>query len=390
MNIEQKVSEYYDYMIGLRRHFHAHPEVSRQEYQTAQRVRQELDSMGISWRPCGFETGTLAVIRGAKPGRTILLRGDMDALTVQEETGLPFSSENEGIMHACGHDCHTATLLTAARILNDIKDELCGTVKLAFQPAEEVAEGALAMIEQGALDGVDGCFGIHVMPHLDTGKVSIAAGPRMSAADVVFVDVTGKGGHASTPHLCVDAVTVTSAIVTNLQTIVSREVDPFQPVVLTIGKMEAGTRSNVVAEYGKLEGTVRYYDESLAPVLREAVERIVNDTAKAFRAAANVRYLPVMPPVINDPAVTEVALRAGAKALGADAVIQTPPLTSSEDFSYFMQKVPGVFAFVGVKDPSCDTVWPLHSGKFKPVESALVNSVKLYVQMALEFNAQAE
>lgn len=246
------------------------------------------------------------------------------------------------------------------------------------------------MIEQGALEGVDGCFGIHVMPDIEAGKVSITEGPRMSAADVLFIDIAGKGGHASTPHLCVDAVTVTSAIVTNLQSIVSREIDPFKPAVLTIGKMEAGTRSNAVAEYGKLEGTVRYYDSELGSVFKESVERIVTNTANAFRAKVNVKYLPVMPPTINDPAVTEIALRAGIKALGADAVVQTPPVTSSEDFAFYMQKVPGVFAFVGVKDKNCDTVWSLHSGKFSPVEAALINSVKMYVQMAVEFNTQSE
>ena len=388
MNIDQKAREYYDYMIAMRRHFHAHPEVSREEHQTAKRIRQELDEMGISWRPCGFETGTLATIKGSKPGRTILLRGDIDALTVEEETGLPFASENKGIMHACGHDCHAATLLTAARILNEMKDELSGTVKLAFQPAEEVGEGALSMIEQGALDGVDGCFGIHVMPDLDAGKVSICAGPRMSAADVFFIDVAGKGGHGSTPHQCIDAVIVTSAIVNNLQTIVSREIDPFKPAVLTIGRIEAGTRSNIIAEYGKLEGTIRYYDPSLAPVFRNSLERIVADTAHTFRAETHTRYINVMPPTINDPEVTEIAISAGKKILGEEAVISTPPLTSSEDFAFYMQKVPGVFAFVGVKNSTCDEIWPLHSGKFVPEESALINSVKLYVQMALEFNSQ--
>lgn len=387
MHISQLAQAYSDEMIQLRRHFHAHPEVSRKEYETSKRIREELDRFGIPWRQCGFETGVLATIHGAKPGRTILLRGDMDALTVDEETELPFASQTAGVMHACGHDCHTATLLTAARILHEMRSELCGTVQVAFQPAEEVAEGALAMIEQGALDGVDGCFAIHVAPDIEAGKVSIAAGPRMSGADAFFIDITGKGGHGSAPHQCIDAVVVTSAMVNNLQTIVSREMDPFSPAVLTIGRIEAGTRSNVVAGYGKLEGSARYYDPVSASKFRESVERIVTSTAHTFGAEAKLRYLTVMPPTINDPGMTQIAAAAGAKVLGAEAVIETPPTAGSEDFAFYMQQVPGVLAFVGIGSKACGATWPLHSGKFCVDESALMNSVKLYVQMAMDFNA---
>lgn len=387
MNVKEAAAKYGDYLIEMRRYFHAHPEISGKEYETSKRVKSELDKFGIPWRPCGMETGILATIQGAKPGKTILLRGDMDALTVQEESGLPFASENPGVMHACGHDCHISTLLTAARVLNDVKADLCGTVRLAFQPAEETAEGAKSMIENGALDGVDGCFGIHVWSNVSAGKVALAPGPRMAAADQFSIDVKGKGGHGSAPHQCVDAAVVTSAIVTNLQTIVSREIDPGDPAVLTVGRMEAGTRWNVVAEYGRLEGTTRYFTRDLYQRFPEMMERVVTQTAQTFRAEAKLKYDHIVPPTINDDHMTEVAIGAAAKALSPDAVISIDRITGGEDFSFFMEKVPGAIALMGVGNEACGAVWPQHSGKYRVDENALINSVLLYAQVAVDFNA---
>ncbi|WP_312940818.1 amidohydrolase [Oscillibacter sp.] len=387
MNLKEAAAKYGDYLIEMRRYFHAHPEVSGKEYETSKRIKAELDKFGIAWRPCGLETGILATIQGEKPGKTILLRGDMDALTVQEETGLPYASEASGVMHACGHDCHISTLLTAARVLNDVKADLCGTVRLAFQPAEESAQGAKSMIENGALDGVDGCFGIHVWSNVPAGQVALAPGPRMAAADQFSIDIKGKGGHASAPHQCVDAAVVTSAIVTNLQSIVSREVNPSDPAVLTVGRIEAGTRWNVVAEYGRLEGTTRYFSRDLYQSFPEMMERIVTQTAQTFRAEAKLNYDHIVPPAINDDRMTEVAIAAARKAISADAVISVDPVTGGEDFAYFMEKVPGAIALIGVGNEACGAVWPQHSGKYLVDESALINSVLLYAQVAADFNA---
>ena len=387
MNLKEAAAKYGDYLIEMRRCFHAHPEVSGKEYETSKRIKAELDKFGIAWRPCGLETGILATIQGEKPGKTILLRGDMDALTVQEETSLPYASEAAGVMHACGHDCHISTLLTAARVLNDIKADLCGTVRLAFQPAEETALGAKSMIEGGALDGVDGCFGIHVWSNVPAGKVSLAPGPRMAAADQFSIDIKGKGGHASAPHQCVDAAVVASAIVTNLQSIVSREVDPGDPAVLTVGRIEAGTRWNVVAEYGRLEGTTRYFSRDLYQRFPEMMERVVTQTAQTFRAEAKLNYDHIVPPAINDDQMTEVAIGAAHKAISADAVIVIDRITGGEDFAYFMEKVPGAIALMGVGNEACGAVWPQHSGKYRVDESALINSVLLYAQVAVDFNA---
>lgn len=387
MNRKEAAAKYGDYLIEMRRWFHAHPEVSGKEYETSKRVKAELDKLGISWRPCGLETGILATIQGAKPGKTILLRGDMDALTVQEETGLPFASENPGVMHACGHDCHISTLLTAARMLNDLKSELCGTVQLAFQPAEEIAQGAKSMIENGALDGVDGCFGIHVWSDVPAGKVALAPGPRMAAADMFSIDIQGKGGHGSAPHQCVDAAVVASAMVGNLQTIVSREIEPGDPAVLTVGRMDVGTRWNVVAEYAKLEGTTRYFSRDLQTRFEEMMERVVTQTARTFRAEAKLTYDRIVLPTINDEAMTKLSIGAAEKAIGPDSVIAIDRITGGEDFSFFMEKVPGAIALMGVGGEACGAIWPQHSGKYRVDEDALMNSVLLYAQVAMDFNA---
>jgi amidohydrolase len=388
LELKEVAEKYRDYITEKRRWFHAHPEVSGKEYNTSSAIKKELDDAGIPWRPCGLETGVLATIEGARPGRTVLIRGDIDALTVKEETGLDYASENEGVMHACGHDSHIAMLLGAARILNDLKSELCGTVKLAFQPAEETAQGAKSMIEQGALDGVDGCFGMHIWSGIPAGKISIEPGPRMASGDEFKIDVQGKGGHGAAPHLCVDAAIVSSAIVGNLQTIVSREIDPVDPAVLTVGVMQVGTRWNVVSEYGHLEGTTRCFSREVRERFPEMMERIVTDTAKTFRAEAKLDYIWLVPPTINEETVTEIARQSAVKVMGGDAPIVCPKTAGGEDFAFFLEKVPGAIALLGAGSEACGAVWPQHSGKFRIDESVLISGAMLHAQVAMDFNAK--
>lgn len=316
MNVQEIASKYKDYLIEKRRFFHQYPEVSTKEYNTSKAIKEELDKIGVSWRPCGLETGILVTIQGAKPGKTILLRADMDALTVQETTGAPYASKNEGIMHACGHDCHIAMLLTAVRILDDMKDELCGTVKLAFQPAEEVAMGAKSMIEQGALEGVDACFAIHVWTDVKSGTVSLEAGPRMASADEFHITIKGKGCHGAQPEQGVDAVVVTAAMINNLQAIVSREISPADPAVVTVGSIQAGTRWNVVAENSYMTGTTRCFSNEVWSTFKDRMERIVKSTAETYRAEAELEYLRIVPPTVNDPEVVAVAQKSAKTILG--------------------------------------------------------------------------
>ena len=388
LNILETAAKYSDYQIEKRRYFHENPEISEFEFNTSKVVKEELDKIGVPWKACGLETGVLATIKGAKPGKTILIRGDMDALTVQEDTGHSFASKNEGVMHACGHDCHTSMMLTAAHILNDMKSELCGTVKLAFQPAEEVAKGAKSMIENGALEGVDGCFGIHVWSDVPAGHISCEPGPRMASADQFTIHVTGKGGHGAAPHQCIDAAVVSSAIVNNLQTIVSREIAPVDSAVVTVGRMDVGTRWNVVAENAVLEGTSRCFSNETWELLPERIESIAKDTAKVFRAEAEVENIRLVPPTINDEMMSSIACEAAKTIMGEEAPVSAEATMGGEDFAFFMQQVPGAVALLGVGNEACGAVWPQHSGKFCVDESALIKGAMLYAQVAMDFNAR--
>ena len=385
MDIEALTQKYNDYLISLRRWFHAHPEVSEKEYETSKRIKEELDKLGISWRPCGLETGVLATIKGAKPGKTILLRGDIDGLTVQEETGYEFASCNPGVMHACGHDCHISMLLTAAAMLNDIKDELHGTVLLAFQPAEEVATGAKSMIEQGCLDGVDAAFGMHVWSDFEAGKISVRTGATMASGDRFDIDVIGKGGHGAAPHQCVDAAVISAAIVQNLQTGVSREINPVDTAVITVGTINAGTRWNVVAGSAHLSGTTRCFNRDVRAFFPKFIERVATQTARAMRGDAKVSYTPLVPPTINDAALAEEVRGAAVKVFGKDCFADYPVTMGGEDFAYYQEKVPGVMILLGIRNEACDAVYAQHSGHYKVDESALIKGALLHIQVAYDF-----
>jgi len=386
MTLQTIAEKYNDYQIEMRRYFHKNPEVGGKEYETCRKIRDELDKNGIPWVHCGMETGTLATIKGKKPGKTILLRADIDALTVVEETGAEYASTNDGVMHACGHDCHISMLLTAARILNDMKDELCGTVKLAFQPAEEICEGAEAMIAEGAMTGVDGCFAIHVWTDVPSGKICCKTGPMMASVGQFFVDIKGKGGHGAAPHHCVDAAVVASSVVTNLQSIVSRNLNPADAGVITIGCMEAGSLWNVVAEHAHLEGTTRCFDKEVQKQIQEKMETVIQNTANVFGAEAELNYVHLAAPTINDEDMAALVCNSSKKVLGEDALTDMVLTMAGEDFSYFIEESPGAIAFLGTGNPDCGAVYANHNGHFCVDESVLIKGAMLYAQVALDFN----
>lgn len=388
MNIHEIAKDYLPYLTQMRRWFHAHPEIAEKEFETSAKIKEELTKYGISWRECGLETGILATIEGRAPGKTILLRGDMDALPVPENTGLPYASENPGFSHACGHDCHTAGLLTTARLLQEHRDAFCGTVKLAFQPAEEVGTGAPAMIREGALEGVDGAFGIHVWSMVPAGKIALRGGPQLAAVDKFTVSIEGKGGHASAPHECIDPVVCLGAMIGNLQIIVSRQCNPFDSAVLTIGKVESGTLWNVIPSSAYLEGTTRFFTRELQKSFPEMMQRIVDMTAATYRCKAEMTYKRMIPPTINDDAFADMAKTAAAKVVEHQNVVDIGPIATGEDFGIFLENVPGAMALVGVGNEACGAVWPQHSDKYRVDEDALLNSVKLYVQVVLEHNGE--
>ncbi|MEN2995672.1 MAG: M20 family metallopeptidase [Acetomicrobium sp.] len=388
MDIKNLAAEAKDYVIELRREFHMYPEKSGEEIRTSRRVKEELDKMGIPNINAGG-TGIIATIKGEKPGKTVALRADMDALEVSEKNDKPYKSKNEGLMHACGHDGHTAMLLGVAKILSEIKSELPGTVKLIFQPAEEVAQGALRMIDDGAMDGVDNIFGMHLWSGLPTGKVSVEAGPRMAAVDVFDITVRGKGGHGSAPHEGVDAVVVASNIVMALQTIVSREFTPLEPLVVTVGKLVAGTRFNVLASEAKLEGTNRYFNPKIKDVLPQAIERIAKQVAVGYRAEAYVNYKFATSPVINDPESSSLAAKAAEKIVGRDGLVEYEKVMGGEDFAEYLKLAPGVFALVGIGNEKKGTTYPHHNPNFDLDEDVLQIGVALYLQYALDYLNQS-
>lgn len=383
----KKARAYHSYMVELRRFFHEYPELSYQEFNTCAKIRAELDSMGIPWRVCGYKTGTIATITGDKPGKTILLRGDIDALTVPEETGLPYASRVQGVMHACGHDAHTAMLLTAARILMDMKKELHGTVQLAFQPGEEICQGAKDMVADHALDGVDGCFAIHIWSPIPSGRIAAQPGVRMASSDYFKIDVQGKGSHCGVPHRGIDAAVTTSAIVSNLQTLVSREWDPLKPAVVNVGFIQVGDRFNVTPESAHIEGTVRCCDHNMWEESPEKITRIVMQTAEVFRATATVEYKRHVLPTINNEAMTKLVNEAAIKLAGEEVLYDYEQTMGGEDFSEFLNQCPGCLAFVGIGDPELGTDVSHHSRHFKVDENALDLGTALYVQVAQDFNA---
>ena len=385
MTLQSLMTKYNGYQVEMRRWFHQHPEESTKEFKTTERIRAELDRAGIAWRQCGLPTGTLARIEGKYPGRTILLRGDIDALSVQEETGLPFASEVPGLMHACGHDCHISMLLTAAMMVNDIKDQLNGTVVFAFQPAEELGCGAHSMVDDGALDGVDACFGMHVWSDYPAGTVASRKGPMMASGDQFKIHVKGKATHGAQPQLGADALLMGAAIAQNLQSIVSREIYPGETAVVTVGKFHAGTRFNVVAGTAELEGTTRTFSPAIRDSFAERITRIAQNTAQAMRGSAEVEYNCLVPVTINDAHMVDVVNGAVTKIFGEKGPVESELQMGGEDFAYFQQKVPGAMVLLGVRNEACGAVWPQHHGCYTVDESVLVKGAALHVQTALDF-----
>ncbi len=385
MDIKKLAGQYKDFIIELRREFHMYPESSWEEVRTSSRVKEELDKLEIPYISLAG-TGVLATIKGKNPGKTVALRADMDALETTETNNVPYKSKHEGKMHACGHDGHTAMLIGAANILNDIKDEINGTIYLIFQPAEEVAGGAKKMIEESNfMDEVDSVFGIHLWSDVEAGKVSVEAGPRMASADFFTLNIKGKAGHGSMPHQTVDAVVAASAVVMDLQSIVSREISPLDSAVLTIGSFHSGTRFNIIAGDATLEGTTRCFDPVIRDKFPEIIERIAKNTAASYRAEISLNYNLGTPPTINDPECSKIATGSVEKLLGKDGVVEMEKTTGGEDFAYFLEKVPGVFAFVGIRNEEKGACYPHHHDKFNMDEDALEIGASLYAQYAIDF-----
>lgn len=385
MDIKNISKKYKDYVIEKRRYFHMNPEPSFCEFNTSKVIKEELDKLSIPYI-VSAETGIIATIKGKENGKTVLLRADMDALEVCEKNEVSYKSQKDGLMHACGHDGHVAMLLGAAHILNEIKEEIKGEIKLLFQPAEEIATGAKKIIEETNItDQIDSAFAIHLWQGVPVGKVSLESGARMAAADMFKIKIKGKSGHGSMPHETVDAALTAAAVLMNLQHLVSRNTNPLDTLVITIGKMEAGTRFNVIAGEAVLEGTARSFSKEVWEKIPEQLERVINSTCSAYGATAEIELNRATPPLVNDEKISEILKNSVEKLYGAEAVTKYEKTPGGEDFAYFTQKVPGALAFVGIRNDEKGIDAPHHNEKFDMDERGLEIGTNLYVQFALDF-----
>ena len=378
-----------DELVAWRRHLHAHPELSFHEEESAAFVEAQLQSFGGLEIVRPTATSVMARLITGRAGPVLALRADLDALPITEATGLPFQSQHRGVMHACGHDGHTAILLAAARALVAARDELCGEVRFLFQHAEELAPGgAEEMVLWGVMDGVGRVLGVHLWAPLEAGEVAVIEGPAMAAPDTFWITIRGKGGHAAIPHESVDPIAIAAQVVTNLQHIVARGVDPLDSAVLSITQFHAGTTHNVIPEFAELTGTVRTFDAALRTQIPARMERTIRGIAEAHGAAYEFTYERGYRPVVNDPTVTREMAAVVRDLCGAEALVPIRPTMGGEDFSAYLQKAPGTFIFIGAGRAVDGVVHPHHHPKFDIDERALETGVRIFVESARRYCAR--
>ncbi len=373
-------------LVALRRQIHQQPELGFKEQITAARISSKLTEWGIAHQTSIAETGVVAVIQGRKTSlkpRTLAIRADMDALPIQEANDVPYKSQHQGVMHACGHDGHTSIALMTAYYLSQHRDDFAGTVKIIFQPAEEGPGGAKPMIEAGVLKSpdVDAIIGLHLWNNLPLGTIGVRSGALMAAVERFNLTIQGKGGHGAMPHQTVDSIVLASQIVTALQTIVSRNVNPIDSAVVTVGQFNAGTAKNVIADTASLAGTVRYFNPNLAEFFYQRIESIVAGICAAYGATYKLDYIKFYPPVINDENITELV-----RSVAVD-IVETPlgivpecQTMGGEDMSFFLQEVPGCYFFVGSANPDRSLAYPHHHPRFDFDETALATGVEMFVR----------
>jgi amidohydrolase len=375
----------HDLLIQTRRDLHRHPELGFQEHRTAGIVAERLRAAGYEVKTGVAETGVVGTLRGgAGDGPTLLLRADMDALPIVEETAHDFTSTHAGVMHACGHDGHVAIGLAVAERLARTRGEWGGTVRYVFQPAEEGGGGALRMVNEGVLEGVDSALGLHVWLGMPSGIVGVVPGPFMASAGSFEITIRGRGGHGALPHETIDAVLVASQVVVALQSIVARNVSPLDSAVISVGTFQAGTAQNVIADTARLTGTVRAFDVDACAELPRRIERVVAGVCAALGAEYTFGYEQDTPPTINDPALADAVRLAALEVVGADRVRTDPDVRTmaSEDFGEFLLRVPGCYFFVGARNEERGAIHPHHSPRFDICEDALPVSVDVLERAA--------
>lgn len=367
----------YEEMVEVRRYLHQNPELSFQEENTPKYIAEYHEKLGHEVRTGVGGRGVVATLRGGKSGQTVALRADFDALPIQEETDVPYKSKVDGVMHACGHDSHTATLLVLAKVLNSMKDEIEGNVVFIHQHAEEVLPGgAIAMIGDGCLDGVDVIFGQHIWSTAPVGTIEYRQGPMMAAADFFKIKIQGRGGHGSQPHCTKDSVVIGAQLVSNIQQIVSRRVDPLDSAVISIGSFEAKNAPNVIADTASLAGTVRTFNENTREFIENEIERIIKGTCIASDVEYTYEYQKGYPATVNAKEETEFVVELAKTIPGVTAVKECDPQMGGEDFSYYLQKVKGAFFFTGAQNPEWEETYPHHHPKFNIDEKGMLVAAK--------------
>ncbi|MGI6345246.1 MAG: M20 metallopeptidase family protein [Bacillota bacterium] len=384
----KRAKELQDEFVAIRRDFHQHPELGFQEERTAGIVAEYLRGLGLEVTTGVATTGVVGLLRGAKPGKTVALRADMDALPIPEQSGVPYASVNPGVMHACGHDGHTAILLGVARLLSEQREQIAGNVKFLFQPAEEGPGGARPMVEAGVLDNpkVDAAMGLHLGTDLCTGQIGLKDGPSSAGTDSIQITIRGKGGHGAHPHTAVDAIAAAGHLIVALQTIASREIEPINPVVLTLGTIHGGYRSNVIADEVVLTGTIRTLDPEVQKGMPGRIQRILDGVCAALRCQGELVYNEGVPSIINDSAMADLLEQVGQRVLGAENTLRLPkPSMGGEDFSYFAQQVPSIFFRLGAANPEKDCIYPGHHPRYNFDEDAIPVGMAVLAEAALEF-----
>ncbi len=379
-----------DEVIATRRDLHAHPELGFEEFRTARVVAKRLRSLGYDVHEGIATTGVVGVLRGRAPGKTVMLRADMDALPLQEETEHAYRSTVDGKMHACGHDGHVAILLGAARLIADRSSELAGTVVLCFQPAEEGRGGASAMVEEGLLErfGVERAYGLHLFSQLPTGVLGFCEGEFYASSDSIEITIRGEGGHGAAPHLSIDPILVAAEFVSAVQKVVSRQIDPLEPAVVTIGAIHGGTTHNVIPSSATLLGTVRAFNPGVREKMSGRIERVLAGVCAASGASYDFSYLWRYPVTSNDAKQNAYVRALAARTLGQRQVVDAERHMGAEDFSFFAQRVPACYFVLGANGGR-ETSYPHHHGKFDLDENALATGVAIMTALALDAPAHA-
>lgn len=377
---------HYSEMVEIRRYLHMHPEVSFKEVKTASYIVNYYEKLGVDVRSNVGGNGVVATIKGDLPGPTVALRADFDALPIQDEKDVEYKSTVPGVMHACGHDGHTATLLVLAKVLFNNRHLLNGNIVLIHQHAEEYAPGgALAMINDGCLDGVDVIFGTHLWATLPVGKIEYRVGPIMAAADRFEITILGQGGHGAQPHQTKDAILIGSQVVNNLQQIVSRKVDPVETAVVTVGSFVAENAFNIIADSAKLIGTVRTFDEDVRTQIEQEIEHVIKGTCLMNEAQYDYQFLRGYPPVVNHPNETEFLKNVSAHVPGIHTIEESPLQMIAEDFGYYLQHVKGTFFFTGAMPANEKHAYPHHHPKFDIDEKSLLIAAKTLCKAAIQY-----